>query len=302
MPEQSPDWFSGLFLPVTTPFDPETGDIAPVSLRENLRQYAETPIDGIVLFGSTGEGVLVSEEEKLQLIGYARDVLPASLPIIAGVGADSTREVVARIKRIAEGGGVDAVLVHPPPYYAGVLTTGELRDHYRGIADGSPLPIIVYHIPKYTKIFFDAGLVGELARHPNIIGLKDSSGDLKRLAEFSNVCKDACRLFVGNGTLLYTALELGASGGIVAIGCLAPRQCAAIVGHFRDGEPARAGGLQERVGVLHREIVAKYGAPGVKAALDELGYHGGPPRAPLSPLKDKDRRLVAQVVQQAGLH
>ena len=99
MPEPSPDWFSGLFLPVTTPFDPETGDIAPVSLRENLRQYAETPIDGIVLFGSTGEGVLVSDDEKLQLIGYARDVLPASLPIIAGVGADSTRDVVARIKR-----------------------------------------------------------------------------------------------------------------------------------------------------------------------------------------------------------
>ena len=299
MPDAPRSWFSGLFLPVATPFDPITGDVAPVSFRENLRHWLQSPIDGIVLFGSTGEGVLVSEDEKLRMVQYARDVMPPALPLVAGVGANATRETVARIRRLADGGGVDAVLVHAPPYYGGVLSAGELRDHYHAIADASPLPIIVYHIPKYTKAVLEPGVIGELARHPNIAAIKDSSGDMKRFADYTNVCKDECKLLIGNGSLLYTALELGAAGAIVAIGLLATRECSDLVRHFRAGDAQKAGAIQERISVLHREIVAKYGAPGVKAALDMLGLVGGPPRPPLRPLRERDRPLVARVMQQA---
>src|SRR5690606_41205649 len=129
-----------------------------------------------------------------------------------------------------------------------------LRDYYRAVADDSPLPMLIYHMPKYTKVTLDAGLVGELTRHPNIIGLKDSSGDIKRFAEYTSVCDRRCRLFVGNGTLLYTALELGAAGGILAVADIAPSLCAEVVSRFRAGDAAAAGVAQERLTPLHREI------------------------------------------------
>jgi 4-hydroxy-2-oxoglutarate aldolase len=143
--------------------------------------------------------------------------------------------------------------------------------------------------------------VGELVRHGNIAGLKDSSGDLKRFADYTNACGKDCALFVGNGGLLYAALELGASGGIVAIGQFAPGLVAELIESFRAGNARRAGEVQERVTPLHREIVASHGAVGVKAALDRVGYYGGPPRRPLVPLGQKEQQHMARVMQEAGL-
>ncbi|MBX6365857.1 MAG: dihydrodipicolinate synthase family protein [Gemmatimonadetes bacterium] len=299
MPEFQ-DWLSGVLIPVTTPFDPVTGEVAPVSMRENIRRWTAEPIDGIVLFGSTGEGMLLDEEEKLRLTAMVRDVMPGGLPLVAGAGAESTRATVRQAQRLAEA-GADAVLVHAPPYFGPALSAAALRDHFLAVADASPVPVILYHIPKYAKVTLEPGLVGELARHPNIRGLKDSSGDVKRFAEYTTACGRECALFVGNGALLYTALELGAAGGIIAVGLLAPALCAEIVRCFRSGDAQRAGQLQERIAPVHREVVAPFGAPGLKAALERIGYVGGPPRAPLKALAEKERAQVARVMQAAGL-
>ena len=164
-----------------------------------------------------------------------------------------------------------------------------------------PIPIIVYHIPKNTHVTIDAGLMAEITKHPNIVGLKDSSGDVKRFADYSQACEKRCRMFVGNGALLYTALELGAAGGIVGIGQLAPKMCAAIVEAHRQGDAQRAGSIQERLVPVHREIVGAFGPVGTKAALDILGYAGGRPRAPLRSLPEKDKKRVEQVMQEAQL-
>lgn len=291
---------TGVFLPVTTPFDSVTGDVALVSFRDNLRRWVEQPIDGIVLFGSTGEGALLDEDEKTRLTVYAREVVPAGLPLIAGASADSTRATIRQAKALAQA-GADAALVHPPPYFGPYLPPAALADYYRAVADASPVPVIIYHMPKYTKVTLEAGLVGELTRHPNIVALKDSSGDIKRFADYTDACPRGFRLFVGNGTLLYTALELGAAGGILAVAVFAPALCAEVVQAFRAGETQRAGRVQAAVTTLHKEIVATWGAVGVKAALDVAGYTGGVPRAPLRPLGDKENRQVARVMQQAGL-
>lgn len=292
--------FAGILVPVTTPFDPVTGEVAPVAFRENLRRWLEHPLDGIVLFGSTGEGILLDVEEKLRLVGFARDLVPPDLPLVAGVSAESTRAAIEQSRRLADA-GAEAVLVHPPAYFGSVLTPASLRDHYLALADAAPVPVIVYHIPKYTHVTLEAGLVGELARHPNIAAVKDSSGDLKRFAEYADACGGQCRLLLGNGALLYAALELGAAGGIVAIGLLAPAECAALLRAFRDGARTRAGEIQERIAPVHREVVAKYGAAGVKAALDLLRYAGGRTRPPLRNLDGKEREHVARVLQGAGL-
>lgn len=298
--EPGTDWLGGLFVPVTTHFDPVTGDIAPVTFRENLRRWLETPINGYVIFGSTGEGALLDEDEMVRLAEYARDVVPTMRPLVAGAGAESTRAVIRLSKRFAEL-GVDAVLVHPPSYFGVSLSPADLRDHFWAVADASPVPVLVYHMPKFTHVSLDPGLMGELSRHPNVVGIKDSSGDLKRFADYTDACDSGCRLFVGNGALLYSALELGAAGGIVALGLLAPAQYGEMLEHYRAGRLPEAGRIQERLAPAHREIVGAFGARGVKAGLELQGWHGGPPRPPLRPLRDKERRTVARVMQEAGL-
>jgi 4-hydroxy-2-oxoglutarate aldolase len=294
------DRLHGIFPPVTTNFDDVTGEIAPIRLRENLRRWVEQPIDGIVLFGSTGEGVLLDEDEKVRLTAMSREVVPAGFPLIVGASAESTRATARLATRLAAE-GADVMLVHPPAYFGPYLPVSALLDYYRAVADASPVPVLLYHIPKYTKVTLEAGFVAELMRHPNVAGLKDSSGDIKRFADFTTACDANCRLFVGNGALLYTALELGAAGGILAVADFAPALCAELVREFRAGNTQQAGRIQSRLTPLHKEIVAAFGAVGVKAALDLLGWAGGVPRAPLRALSDKERGQVARVMQEAGV-
>jgi 4-hydroxy-2-oxoglutarate aldolase len=294
------DRLHGVFPPVTTNFDQITGDIAPIRLRENLRRWVEEPIDGIVLFGSTGEGALLDEDEKVRLTALSREVVPAGFPLVAGASAESTR-ATARLARRLAGEGADIVLVHPPAYFGPYLAPAAMLDYFRAVADASPVPVLLYHIPKYTKVSLEPGLVAELTRHPNVAGLKDSSGDIKRFADYTTACEKGCRIFVGNGALLYTALELGAAGGILAVADIAPALCAELVREFRAGNTRNAGRIQGLLTPLHKQIVATWGAVGIKAALDLLGWAGGSPRAPLRPLGEKERQQVARVMQEAGI-
>jgi len=291
---------SGVFLPVTTPFDAVTGEVAPIGMRDNLRRYVAEPIDGIVLFGSTGEGALLDEEEKVKLTAFAREVVPSGVVLVAGASGDSTRSTI-RQARSAAAEGADYVLVHAPWYFGPYLSPAALAAHYRAVADASPVPVIVYHIPKYTKVTMEAGLMAEVVRHANIVGLKDSSGDVKRFADYTEACPSDKRLFVGNGTLLFTALELGGAGGILGVADIAPARCADVVSAFRAGDKRRAGEIQEGLSVLHREIVAAWGGVGVKVALDLMGWVGGEPRPPLRALGDKEKREIARLLEHAGL-
>jgi 4-hydroxy-2-oxoglutarate aldolase len=294
------DRLQGIFPPVTTNFDEVTGEIAPIRLRENLRRWVEEPIDGIVLFGSTGEGALLDEDEKIRLTALSREVVPAGFPLIAGASAESTRATARLTQRLAAE-GADIMLVHPPAYFGPYLAPAAILDHFRAVADASPVPVLLYHIPKYTKVTLEAGFVAELMRHPNVAGLKDSSGDIRRFADFTTACGAECRIFVGNGSLLYTALELGAAGGILAVADFAPALCAELMREFRAGNTRNAGRIQGLLTPLHKEIVGTWGAVGVKAALDLLGWAGGAPRPPLRALGDRDRQQVARVMQGAGI-
>ncbi len=302
MPDTGTDtsWLGGLFVPVTTPFDPVTGDVAPVSLRDNLRRWLDQPINGYVIFGSTGEGALLDDDEKVRLAEYARDVVPRDRGLVAGAGGDSTRATIRIARRLAEA-GAEAVLVHAPVYFGPVLSVQAVRDHFLALAEASPVPVILYFMPKYVHVELDPGLVAELMRHANIVGLKDSSGDLKRFAEYTHACEGDARLFVGNGTLLYSALVLGAAGGILAAGLLAGTAYGQLIRHFRDDRAQDAGQIQERLSTVHREIVGGTGIGGIKAGLDLLGFTGGPPRPPLRPASDQDRQKVERVLRGADL-
>ena len=291
---------AGLFIPLATPFDAASGDIAVDQFEDNLRKWLDLPIDGYVLFGSNGEGALLTFAEKKQLTEVAAHTLPREYPLIVGVSAESTRDAINEIDALANS-GAEFVLLSPPSYFGASLSAGALAEHYQAIADAAPIPIIVYHIPKNTHVTIEPGLMAELVKHPNIVGFKDSSGDIKRFADYSNSCGKNCRMFVGNGSLLYAALELGAAGGIVGIGQFAARACADLIKAYRAGDFARAGQIQERLIPVHKEIVGAHGAIGTKAALDLAGFHGGAPRRPLRPLGAKEQQRVAQVMQEAKL-
>jgi 4-hydroxy-2-oxoglutarate aldolase len=299
-PNATNEKIAGVILPVTTPFDPVTGEVAPIALRDNLRRWSREPVNGFVLFGSTGEGAMLDTDEKIRLARYAREVVPPEMMLIAGANTDSTRGTIREIQRLAAE-GVEAVLVHTPVYFAPSLTHAAILEFFRAVAEASPVPVLVYHMPKFTHVTIDPPLMGEITRLPNIAGLKDSSGDIKRFAGYTEACPSGSRLVVGSGALFYTALELGAVGGILAVADLAPALAGEVHAAFRAGETRRAGELQQGLASLHTEVVVPFGARGVKAGLDAMGWAGGPPRAPLPAMSAKENQQVLRALQTLGI-
>ena len=287
---------AGVLAPITTPFDRTTGEVAPVRLRDNAARLVQDGLDGVVVAGSTGESALLDPDEQRRMVACVRDVLPDHRWLLAGTGAESTRQAVA-LTRAAGAEGADAVLVRPPSYYSAAVSPASLSDYYRAVADASPIPVLVYNIPKYTHLPVAAELLQQLATHPNIVGVKDSSGDAENLGAY-RAAVPAWSVLVGSGSLLHAALELGCDGGVLAVACFAARLCAEILSAFRAGDRTRAGSLQQRLVPLDKEIVVKLGPAGVKAAMDAVGggLYGGPVRAPLAPVAAADRERVAQLV------
>lgn len=289
----------GLLVPLTTPFDPHTGRVAPVDFRENARALLRVGVAGLVAAGSTGEAPLLSDGEFRQLVAWLRDVVPDDRWLLAGTGRESTRATIAAC-HVAFEEGADAVLVRPPAYYSPAITPAALVMHFRRVADESPIPVFLYNIPKYTRVHLEDALLFQLQDHENIWGAKDSSGELKNFAAYRAAVPE-WTLLVGSGALYYAALELGAAGAIAAVGCFAPEATVEIGTLFAAGDRARAGAAQERVAPLHRKIVSELGVAGVKAAMDAVGLAGGRVRPPLTDLGERDRKQVDELLRKAEL-
>lgn len=294
-----PQGLHGVIAPIPTPFDAETGDVAPVALRQVTRALLSQGLDGIAVAGSTGEGELLDPDERVRLVEWLRDVVPADRWLVAGTAAESTRATV-RASQEAAAAGADLVLVRPPAYFGSLLSPAALADHYARLADESPVPVIVYNIPRYTHVMLADSVLRALAEHDNIVGFKESSGDLKVLASFRAAAPRLTPL-VGSGHLFYPALELGATGGILAMACFAAEPCVRLYAAFRAGDRETAGGLQERLSPLAREIVGVLGPPGIKAAMELVGLGTGPVRPPLAALDARQQAKVAELLAGAGL-
>lgn len=290
----------GVLGPVVTTFDDTTGDLAAVPFRANVRAHLDAGLAGVVVAGSTGEAALLEEHERHRLLEWARALVPDERWLIAGIGAESTRLTIRRAREAAER-GADAALVVAPHYYGGQMTPEALATHFRQVADDSPLPLILYNIPKYVHFPLAPGLVRELANHGNVVGIKDSSGDLTQLGAYLDVQSDRFTVLTGSGSGLYPALEMGARGGILAVGLFAAPVSVSLYRSFASGDTVAAGRAQERLAPLARTIVGELGVAGVKAALDLVGLTGGPVRAPLLPLRRSARDRVAELLSAAGL-
>ena len=286
---------NGVFAPLTTPFDSATGDIAPPQFRQNISRLLADGVSGFVVAGSTGEAPLLDADEQRRLVEAAREVLSDGAWLIAGTGAESTRQTIAATKAAATA-GADAVLVRPPGYFSAGATPATLVTHFRAVADASPVPVLIYNIPKYTHLPLAPALLQQLVGHERIVGVKDSSGDLKNLAAYREAVPQ-WTVLAGSASLLFAALELGCQGGVIGVACFAPSLCVQLVREFEQGHRGAAGHIQERVTPLDKEIVGKLGPAGVKAAMDAVGLYGGPTRPPLAPVTPADRERITALVR-----
>ncbi len=285
---------AGVLGPVTTPFTAsETPDL--VGFVSNIRSHLAHGLHGVVVCGSTGEAALLDESERTKLIETARATVPADRLLLMGTGAESTRQCVTRC-RDAGARGANAVLVVAPHYYGPQMTAAALRAHYQRVADESPVPVVLYNIPKYMHFKLEPELVAELSMHENIVGIKDSSGDLALLEGYLQAQGSSFTVLTGNGGQLLPGLQLGVRGGIVAVGLFAAGLCVDVYDGFRMGDLNRATIAQDRLKPMASQIVAGLGVPGVKAAMDAVGLVGGPVRLPLLPLNADQRKVVQDLM------
>jgi len=286
--------FSGVFPPLTTPFA-EDDSLALDRLRENVARYNRTRLAGYVVSGSTGESVLLDRGEIENVWETVREAAAPEKCLIAGTGAESTAETIERTRRAAEI-GYQAALVKTPHYYKPQITPELLIEHFLRVADASPIPVLLYSVPQFTGVAIEAAVVVRLAQHPNIAGIKESSGSVQRVSEIIAAAPDEFETLVGSASTFYASLAIGAVGGILALACVFPELCIELYESTVVRDEGRAVALQRQLLAPALTIVSKHGVPGVKYAMDQLGYFGGPPRRPLLPLDDAARRDVDAVL------
>jgi 4-hydroxy-2-oxoglutarate aldolase len=290
--------FHGIFPPIPTPFI--NGNIAYDELAANIEKWNKTGLKGLVAMGSNGEYIYLSAEEKRKFVEKVVEITPDHMLVIAGTGCESTRETI-ELTRDCAARGVHAALVVTPHYYGGRMNEAVLQAYFTAVADQSPIPILLYNVPKFTHINMTAGLVAQLSRHPNIVGIKDSTGNMIQLGEIANYVDAGFNLLVGTAGALFGALTLGCVGGVLALANVAPQFCVRIYQLVQEGKFEEAKTLQLKMIPVNQAVTATYGVPGLKAAMDMLGYFGGDPRPPLLPSSEKEKSEIREILIKADL-
>ncbi|MGA3075584.1 MAG: dihydrodipicolinate synthase family protein [Bryobacteraceae bacterium] len=286
----------GIFPPITTPFD-HAGNIYAAKLQHNIEKWNRTTLAGYVVIGSTGESVLLTAEEKVELWEMvARHAAPEKL-LIAGTGVESVRETVSLTNRAADL-GYKAALVKTPHYYKNLLARADAQTlYYRAVADQARIPVIIYNFPQATALDIPASAVVELSHHPNIIGIKESSGNMEKVMQMMRESRPGFQVTVGSAPTLWPSLLMGATGAILAFANAAPYAAIAIWEAYRMREEEAGRDWQNRIARAAMLVTTKYGIPGLKHAMDLNGYYGGPPRLPLSVPTPEAKREIEEAFQ-----
>ncbi|MFP4200205.1 MAG: dihydrodipicolinate synthase family protein [Clostridia bacterium] len=289
----------GIFAPIPTPFSAD-GEIDYESMSANLNIWSETKLSGVVVLGSNGEFVYLSPQEKAELVRFVRQNFPEGRPVIAGTGCESTRATIEMTARAADA-GCDAALVLTPHYFKGSMSPDVLKRFFFDVADQSEIPVMLYNMPGNSGINMTSSLVAEISEHPNVVGIKDSGGNIVQISETITRTGDDFAVFAGSGSFLLPALVMGAAGGTLAVANIMADTCAGVMDAFEAGDMDRAVQLQRRLLAPNAAVTARFGIPGLKAAMDMLGYFGGPPRRPMLPVSDDVRAQLRTVLSDAGL-
>ncbi len=290
---------AGIFPPIPTPFD-ASGELDWKALASNFKQWSAYPLAGYVVLGTNGEFPYLSEAEKLAYLEAARKHIPPGKLFMAGAGCESTHTTMAMVKKVAAL-GADVALLITPSYFKSKMDAPALTHYYQTVADASPIPVSIYNMPANTMVDMSADLIIKLSQHPNIIGLKDSSGNVAKIGEILRYARPGFQVLAGSAGFLYPALCLGAIGGVLALANIAPQFCCDILQLFNQGRHAEAKDLQLRLISANGAVTARFGVAGLKAAMEMVGFYGGPPRSPLQPLNNEQSAILRGILKEAGI-
>jgi 4-hydroxy-2-oxoglutarate aldolase len=285
----------GVMPPIATPF--QDGEVALDRLKGNIEKWNKTGLAGYLVLGSNGEAVYLNEKEKIKVLQTSRDAIPRSKTMLVGTGLESTRETIRFTNQAAQI-GADCALVVTPSYFKGSMKPQVLYDHFTAVADGSRIGILLYNVPQYTGVNLEAEWAARLSHHENIIGIKDSSGNIEQLSEIVYQSQKGFAVFVGSAPVLFPALSVGAVGGILAVANVVPEACVRIQTLFDERRFEEAREAQGRLTPLAKAVTAKHGIPGLKMAMDLAGYFGGEPRPPLKPAQDGVKEELKQLLSR----
>jgi 4-hydroxy-2-oxoglutarate aldolase len=288
----------GIMPPITTPF--VNGEIAVDKLEFNIGKWNKTELSGYVVMGSNGESVFLTREEKLKLVELTKKFSDPDKLIIAGTGSDSIKETVFLSNESAER-GADFVLILTPSFYKSEMKHGAFIKYFTAVADAVKIPVIIYNVPKFTGVDIEADTVAKLSDHPNIIGIKNSSENVRQNNEFVYYTRKDFSVLVGTASMLYSGFTSGCVGGIVALANIASEECVQIHKLISKNNLQEALELQNRMIPVNKAVTAKHGVPGLKTAMDLLGYFGGEPREPLSTLSESGKEDLIRVLREARL-
>jgi len=273
----------GVFAPIPTPFD-RNEQLDESRLRVACARWAASSLTGLVVLGSTGEAVLLDEDESDRAVAVAREAWPSGRPFIVGTGRESTVATIQAARRAATL-GADAVLVRTPGFYKAQMNTDVFVRHYTAVADASAVPVLLYNFTAVTGVNLPPAAVSRLSAHPNIIGVKESGSDLAQITEFVNGTPKSFSVLAGSSTTFHAALGAGVTGGILALSCVLPDACVRLFELVRAGKHAEAGALNDRL-LPMAKLGSMHGIAGLKAALKLIGCDVGGPRSPLAPVSD----------------
>lgn len=290
---------NGIMPPLTTPFDSE-GELDLESLAQNVSRFNATGLAGYVALGSNGETVHLSAGERAQVVKTIKDAAASGMTIIAGINEFSPRAAIESARAAADA-GADAALVITPFFYKSLMTHAALLGYFTEVADQSPIPVLIYNVPQNTGVIIESATVAALAEHQNIIGMKDSAGNMAAISETLRRVPAGFKVMTGNGGILYPSLMMGATGAILAVACAAPRACVDLYDAVKSGDHHRARDLQNRIAPLSQIVTAGLGVAGLKAAMEMAGFIGGVPRAPLAEVSRADKEKIKNVMRATGL-
>ena len=296
MPPRQPE---GILAPVATIFG-DDGELDLAGFAANLSVYAQSDLDGVVLLGSNGEFATLDVNEREAVVESGVEAIDGRRIVMAGTGAESTRRTIEQTRHAAAA-GVDFALVITPHYYKTRYDRAAMVRHYQTVAEASPIPILIYVMAAYTGLDLPTPTVAELSRHPNIVGIKDSGGHAVKIADMMATVEPGFAVLAGSANSLLASLALGAKGGIVALGNVAPTACKQLHRLFQEGRLDEARELQLRLMAPNAAVTTKYGIAGLKAAMELVDLRGGLPRPPLLPLNHEEQTDVRATFDAAGL-
>ena len=291
---------TGVMSPMITPFK-ENGDVDYEAFQFNLEKWNKTGLSGFLVAGSNSETPYLDETEKLKLIELTVQNVDSNKIVLAGTGLESTRDTIDLTNKAARL-GANAALILTPNYYGDAMGDEAQLQYFTDVADNSDIPVLIYNVTKFTHINISPIVVSKLSRHPNILGMKDSSGNIAQLIKFQLSSLDPeFNLLVGTASAWNPALQIGIRASIMALANSCPQECVEVQSLFDSGRQAESLALYRRLYPVNEAVTAKFGVPGLKYACDRLGFKGGFTRRPLLNIGDEQRTRIDEILRNAEL-